>query len=186
MENLQKKFEDLGDVFMAHRRLSNGERFGLVRFKNVRKIQIMERRLNEVWIVSFELKAFVANNRGKIGGERREADGSNRFHRTDSRSNGRSFSDVLKGRAVDTDIREKVTERGKKENKGLAREEEVIGEWVLESNVRNKLNKCLIGKVESLDNMEAVQALCTSENLAQCCWSQDGDLEDYKVCRKGD
>ncbi|KAI3665363.1 hypothetical protein L6452_43987 [Arctium lappa] len=56
-----KKFREVGDIYMAHRRMKNGKIFGFVRFRNVVNESSMERNLNKMWIGTYKVRVFMAN-----------------------------------------------------------------------------------------------------------------------------
>lgn len=46
---------------MASRRLRSGKKFGFVRFNGISNVRDMERKLNGIWIGSYRLRVFIAN-----------------------------------------------------------------------------------------------------------------------------
>ena len=161
-----KWFGDVGDVYIARKRLANGMRFGFVRYKNLYNVKEMERKLNEIWIGMYKLKAFLANNKRmeEPGHSKRnvveESNKEFRPRKEASTNNVGSFRDVVMGGQMKPT--EKTTETLREE------EEKVIGEWESEEKTISKLKKCLVGKVTDLENVEAIKALCRSESLAEC------------------
>ncbi|KAI3667384.1 hypothetical protein L6452_42440 [Arctium lappa] len=48
------------------------------------------------------------------------------------------------------------------------RNKEITGSWPVDEKSKMRLRKCLIGKVNSLDNIESIQNMCNLENNGEC------------------
>lgn len=62
VDRLWRKFEEVGkvvDVFIPTKRDQNGHRFGFVRMADVAEGSGMLKKLNNVWVDSFIIRAFV-------------------------------------------------------------------------------------------------------------------------------
>lgn len=83
------------EIYMAKKRLRKGKRFGFVRFKGVKNVGIMEVKLNGIWIGSYRLRVFIANQ--GLGEKGKEGNPFNRKWETGKGNrDGRSYKEVDK------------------------------------------------------------------------------------------
>jgi RNA recognition motif-containing protein len=69
------KFGNVGDVFIPKKVDKWGRKFGFVKFKEVKEVEVMSEKLEDVWWDSYKLRI----NRARFGkGDKKEGDTSNR------------------------------------------------------------------------------------------------------------
>lgn len=89
-----KRYGDISDLYMARKRMKNGQNFGFARFNNMTDEKLMEKKLGGIWIGSFKLRVYLEN-----GGTRRISS-ENVWRRKDSgdseRTKFRSYREALK------------------------------------------------------------------------------------------
>ncbi|KAJ9567283.1 hypothetical protein OSB04_003249 [Centaurea solstitialis] len=160
---LFKRYGVVSDIYMAFKRLRNGEKFGFVRFRGVSNEEVLEERLKKIWFGELNLRVHLANKYGRRSGV---PDTRNNLRpnleRVPSRrpmGEARSYVDVVKG------INPK--EEGEIENKTELKGPN-LGSWEAEEKDVEYLQRCAVGSVTRMEHVDSIQALISTGTLENC------------------
>ncbi|KAJ9556405.1 LOW QUALITY PROTEIN: hypothetical protein OSB04_011019 [Centaurea solstitialis] len=167
---LFKRYGVVSDIYIAFKRLRNGEKFGFVRFRGVSNEELLEERLKKIWIGDLNLRVHLANKHGRGSG----LPDTGKFPRPilekeqprRSLREGRSYADVVKGENVggshafkDKKVEIKIKSDLKGPNLGSSEAEEDVLEY---------LQRCAIGSVTRMEHVDSIQALIKTGTLENC------------------
>ncbi|KAJ9541035.1 LOW QUALITY PROTEIN: hypothetical protein OSB04_027541 [Centaurea solstitialis] len=160
-----KRYGTVTDIYLARRPLKCGKKFGFVRFKKEGGELHLGRELNNIWIGLYKMRVFRATDktqsedryrsfvdlgRGKIEENHRRVSADCNLWADRKRDVSRSYAKVL------MEGRKKEEERVRQESNN---QEDILGDWSPERELEDYLNRCLVGEINSLDNMEAIRKL---------------------------
>ncbi|KAJ9538548.1 LOW QUALITY PROTEIN: hypothetical protein OSB04_031281 [Centaurea solstitialis] len=162
-----KRYRNCSDIYMAKKKLRNGQRFGFIRFKQAGDSWELERRLSSIWIGNSKLQVFKADSRrkgvvgdGKADRESSDSKARNRMpeFKTNVGGDKKSYAEAVSGAHKRRERPEKDTQSDKSESAPLI--EKSLGSWEGDPTHRKFLDKCLVGNVTSVDNIGPILKLC--------------------------
>ena len=157
-----KRFGCLSDIFMANRRLANGSRFGFVQFKYVINEFDLEKKLSNIWIGNYRIRAHIANRDKRREYVRTHTHtGINQFKDgyKATKDNNLSYAEVVKrGNAQTRESSSKELQARGKE-KDLVEDKVIIGSWKAKEMETNYIPSYAVGNMDKLEHFEAIQAL---------------------------
>ncbi|KAJ9556230.1 hypothetical protein OSB04_010844 [Centaurea solstitialis] len=179
-----KRFGEVRDIYMARRLLKCGKKFGFIRFRKEGDITLLLRKLKNIWIGSHRLRVYPATMKkgyqgafsskgqdgrfgppGVVAARRNQVySGFDSRVRSGSKQEGNpSFAKVLLSglKGNNEGQKEEIEEKGDQ----LLSQKEVIAEWGLDEKMLSYMNRCLIGDLECIDNLEGVRALTKEKAL---------------------
>ncbi|KAJ9543812.1 hypothetical protein OSB04_023519 [Centaurea solstitialis] len=168
---LFKRYGTVSDIYMAFKRLRNGERFGFVRYRGVQNEIMLERNLKQIWVGSRNLKVFLADKKGR-GFDNRPTDVYSRhvvgkipIRRT--HVGNRSYADVVKSeKEVDENVKIHNSNRDDSDQSDLKGPN--LGSWEAEAGDLDYLSRCAVGSVERMEHVDSIQALISAGTLDNC------------------
>ncbi|KAJ9539578.1 hypothetical protein OSB04_026084 [Centaurea solstitialis] len=176
VEQLWRTFKRCGkavDIYMARKRLKNGQQFGFIRFLVVGRDISLERNLSNVWIGHYKLKIFLAD-RGRATEKKVHSEGNRSRSMSknnkgwDSNRDDRSFADVVRTGNNPAEEMVGINEKRKQKEDSVEHHvENVVGTWISDEENSKYLEKCLVGRISSLDNIEALSRL-VSKTMDGC------------------
>ncbi|GKC51051.1 transposon TX1 [Tanacetum coccineum] len=178
-----KKYGTVYDMFMVKKRLKNGHRYGFVRFKNFRDVEVLHRALCGIRIGGMELQIYKAYDR-KSGDDAKPTDNGGYVfrhhsmpkHAIDSNNlrDGRKYKEVInekpndagsKIRGIDTRTeraREHVVGTKNKKQEVKMEKRRIRMKEDIESDLRNRV---VVGDVVRLDYLEKLHGLGMVEGI---------------------
>lgn len=160
------KWGKVVDVFVPGKRNKEGKAFGFVRFKDVWYPNELERRLDQIWIGTYKIKAnYTRFTRQKVVGEthkeqQRKAPATMQYqhHRKQQEVKGASYVDVVKGKLGNKKWRKKINGANSDEWRGL--------DFVAnEEDIACRLNNCFVGCVHNPNVVDLLQDRIVEEGV---------------------
>lgn len=175
---LFKRYGDLVDVYMARKRLRNGQKFGFVRFKGVKSVEQMEQRLNTIWVGNFKVRVFYEGNKRSAGSRKgpviANAWEATKEHRIqEGMKKYSSYAHAVKSN-VEGDC---GARRSNKQAPDSCHNNFI--EWIPSKKITNFVDNFLIGKVAKLTHLESISNLCSAEGLGECHIKHLRGIRDY-------
>ncbi|GJX72612.1 transposon TX1 [Tanacetum coccineum] len=178
-----KKYGTVYNMFMVKKRLKNGHRYGFVRFKNFRDVEVLHRALCGIRIGGMELQIYKAYDR-KSGDDAKPTDNGRYVfrhhsmpkHAIDSNNlrDGRKYKEVINEKPNDAGSKIRGintrTERAREHVVGTKNKKQEVKmknrrtrmKEDIESDLRNRV---VVGDVVRLDYMEKLPGLGIVEGI---------------------
>ncbi|KAJ9557691.1 hypothetical protein OSB04_012305 [Centaurea solstitialis] len=168
---LFKRYGTVSDIYMAFKRLRNGERFGFVRFRGVQNDQLLEGKLKKIWIGEANLKVHLANKRERRSDYRSVAKYPRyevgRMPTRSSQEENRSYAEVVKkGLMVENNLKNLNSIKEPADKSDLKGPN--LGCWEAEAGDLEYLNQCAVGSVSRMEHVDSIQALISAGTLENC------------------
>lgn len=184
------------DIYVARRRLRNGQRFGFVRFEATSNLELLLRKSNEIWMGSYKLRCFKARQRMQfdVGHNYNRSSNQNLLRGNENlmstikcvwkEKDGRSYAEVLNGN------QQKMIQKGQEGTKVQKNRDPKLSDWgiikdlEIDSNMEELLNRSVVVKVSTSDMLNdlssIVKIICG--NIVE--WKFIGGKEVILVCDK--
>ncbi|GLU22241.1 hypothetical protein SLE2022_383310 [Rubroshorea leprosula] len=185
------KFGRVLDIYSPNRRSKKGQRFGFVRFLDVKNIKELERSLDQIWVGKFKLWVNIPRFRND---EQNREEEHRKIQRAEPKIQKRTYAEVVKGqygKEVGGDAEANQKDNGSRSHGGdnkrsstrsdpRSREKNLVwkekgqgDQWAgLDYNVKEEeyswLEGCYVGKVHSVEMVRNLQEKFYMEGYFSC------------------
>ncbi|GKE42719.1 transposon TX1 [Tanacetum coccineum] len=167
-----RKYGNLVEIYMANKRMRNGQRFGFLRYKDVKDQDRMVTLINDTWVGYFKVRGFLAN--GSNQGHNKVAPRQHPFgptvgyanQRFEGRDN-RSYREVANGHKEghNSDPAKRAVTRPSFITPVNGADVDRNIEFKVSGDVEQYLNECLIGTAKEVEILESLDDICYLEGL---------------------
>ncbi|KAI3665729.1 hypothetical protein L6452_44359 [Arctium lappa] len=154
---------------MAKKLMTNGERFGFVRFEAVTNVRAFAIRLNQIWIGTYKLRVFIANHnvRELANHNGREFKGAGKLQKRKEEERIEEGQIGTTKSLKQSSYAEVVRNGRKKDAEDGESKQQTLGRWEPDEVCMKFLQTCAVGSITTPDNIKAVQSFCKKE-IREC------------------
>ncbi|KAJ9558233.1 hypothetical protein OSB04_012847 [Centaurea solstitialis] len=168
---LFKRYGTVSDIYMAFKRLRNGEKFGFVRFRGVQDEVLLERRLKKIWIGDKNMKVHLADKRkrgvGNCSESRNPRPCVERIPFRRAPEAFRSYADAVKGIPAEAHSAKGQSDAWESMERTDLKGPN-LGCWQADKEELNFLQHCVVGSVTKMEHVDSIQALISTGTLDNC------------------